>query len=444
MAIGLRFDKGVSAGTANQSREDFAVGEVCTIVATGIVGTATFDILAPPLGSTAALVPVDPLSQTITIDVAGRWEIRVGDTADGSRTERTFASPSLLRGLIPPAHNETASPDANAADVDPGTWVDESKSNLGGRTTGHAPDLQKAVNAIELNADLALGARETGWLSGGVITINGSNPAQYDVASGTIRVQGVVDPVPFPAFIGVDPPNLATRPFTDNAISAAATLLQTDGEQATVEGAERRRNNAVLQQIQHVDNATITGISLTRQTSENQTQELIDLHFFSGPRNKGNDYTPAASDLTVQKTEGLTALPGLSAVLTPQSPAYQANDADPAVTFLLVHRDGAGGFVITNDTDIPVGFWDNNEASLSSTPKYVIYQMHFFNNVSICVPGQNTYNTLSDATAALLTEQTLLQPDLEAVLNTYRTAIIANGMVTDINNATFIAPPEGT
>lgn len=442
MAIGLRFDKGVSAGPADQSREDFAVGDVCTIVATGIVGTATFQILAPPLGSTAVLVPVDPLKQSITIDVAGgRWDIRVGDTADGSRVEHTFAAPTLLRGLIAPAHNERSSEDANAVDVDPGTWVAESHSNPGGRFTGHAPDVQKAVAAIELNADLALGARESGWVSGCEITPNGAS--QYDIATGFVRVQGVIGLVAFPGATAVDPLNIATRPFTLNGINASGELVQSNDQAATVVGATFRRNNALIQLVLHTDFATVTSIDGSRQTSEHLPQELLDLHYFTGPRNQGNDYTPAAADKTAQKSSGLTGSPGLSAIDTPLSPAYQANAAVNPVGILLVHRDGLGGFTLVAATDVPTGFWDNNATSLSATIKYVVYQMRFFNNITVCVPGQNTYDTEAEALAAVLTESTVLQDDLATVPNTYRTAIIASD-ISDLNNAALFTPPEGT
>ncbi len=271
------------------------------------------------------------------------------------------------------------------------------------------------------------------------------NPAKYDVAAGTIRVKGVPGPIPFGPFIGVDPLNLTTIAFTNNSINAAGELVQTADDQATVVGAELRRNTAILQQVQQVDFATVTGIDTARQTSQSQTQALIDMHFFSGPQNQGNDHSPAASDLTLQKAEGITALPGLSAVISPQSPAYQVNAAVPSVAFIMLHRDGLGGFTISFEvTDVPVGFWDNNQTSLSSTPKYVIHQVHFFNDVSLVVPGQNTYDTLSEAMSMLLTEETVHQPNLLAIPNTYRTAVIANGAVTDLNNASFVTPPQGT
>ncbi len=435
MAIGLRFDKGASAGPDNQSREDFAVGEVCTIVATGVVGAATFEILAPPLGSTAALVPVDSVTQEVTIDVAGRWDIRVGDTADGSRVEHTFAAPTLLRGLIAPAHNERASEAANAADVDTGgTWVDESHSNLGGRFTGYAPDLQKAVNAIELNADLALGARETGWLSGGLITVNGEDPAKYDIAEGKVRIQGVLDPVTFGPFVAVDPLNLATEEFTRNFIDASGALVQLNAQLNSAAAAVQRKTAAELQIVLHVLNTTVSFDGF-RQPSAHLPSALLDYVFFNGPLNVGNIYRGAATnDLALQKVSGTTQLPFINAIADPLNPGGQANPAIPSVLFLQHIRDGAGDYIFTPATTVPVGFWDDNTGSLVSTPKFVIHQMRFFNQQTGLIVGQTTYNTLSDALAAILTETFDIHPAFTAVGNNYRTAIIVKGNVTNLNS----------
>ncbi|MEE8361770.1 MAG: hypothetical protein V3R71_06410, partial [Gemmatimonadales bacterium] len=292
MAIGLRFDKGASPGTANQSREDFAIGEVCTIVATGIVGTATFQILAPPLGSTAALVPVDPLSQTITIDVQGRWDIRVGDTADGSRIEHTFAAPTARKGLIAPAHSEKASPDANAVDVDPGTWSDESHSNPGGRFTGYAPDIQKMVAVLEDEG------AETGWLAGGDITVNGSDPSQYDIAQVDIFVKGL-GAIRFPAQIGITPSNLSTTVFTANMMGASG-LVQLD-IRAT---AEQHKTLVQLQTVQHIDLATVTSIDQTRSLAE-AVPALMDYARSGGIINTGNNFI-RSTGFTIDKTAGVT------------------------------------------------------------------------------------------------------------------------------------------
>ncbi len=443
MPPSIRFDQG-DTGVVNRSRNvTISVSVDIVAVAGTVSGTAAFDILAKPSASTAVLTGVNPLDRQLVPDVAGTWRIRVMDSADGSRVIHTLTVPTVLRGLAHIAHNERADPNANLVDVVSGD-VDAGETNTGGVNTGYAPNLEKTTTAVELNADLALGARETGWLSGGLITVN-VDPAKYDIAAGTVRVQGVILPVPFGPFTAVSPLNLATTEFTANGINSSGALVQSDDQTATVAGATFRRNNAVLQLVIHTDNATVTNIDGSRQTSEHLQQELLDLLIFTGPRNQGNVYSPASTDLTLKKSVGLTASHGLAAIATPLAPAYQDNPAiDPGpVFFLLIHRDGLGGFAISVTTVVPAGFWDNDDTSLSATPKYVDHQMHFFNNINVCVPGQNTYDTEAEALAAVTTETTVLQTDVAAVPNTYRMAIVA-AAITDLNNAAFFTPPEGT
>lgn len=424
MTIGLRFDKGPSPGTANQSREDFAIGDVCTIVATGVVGVATFQILAQPPGSTAVLVPVDAVSQNITIDVAERWDIRVGDTADGSRVEHTFAAPTLLKGLIAPAHSERASADANAADTDPGTWVDESHSNLAGRFTGYAPDLQKVVAAVDVSAEI-----NTGWLDGGDATINA--PAQFDVAAGVVWVRGQTRPVRFGPFPAEDPLNLATEEFTVLAINAAAELVKfnralTDEEHVT---------HAELQTVLHVDNATVTGIDETRFLAEHLAKACADYVIENGPLNRGNNYTAAATDLTVKKSLGTTIKLFLRGAASVTAPNPQPNAASDPVTFLRTIRDGAGDFIFFPTTIVPVGFWDNN-SGLLATPKFVNHQFRFFNGITGLVVGQTTYDTLDEAIAAIFTEDPAIPDAVTAQRNNLRTVLSVKGDVTDLSDTT--------
>ncbi len=427
MTIGLRFDKGVSAGTADQAREDFAVGDVCTIVATGVVGTATFQILAAPPGSSATLVVVDPVTQTITIDVSGRWRIRVGDTADGSRVQHTFAAPTVIRSLIAPAHNERASEDANAADVDPGTWVDEGESNLGGRNTGYAPDLQKVVAAVDGSAEL-----ETGWLIGGDITVN-VDTTKYDVAEGYVFVQGT-GAVKFGPFLAVDPPNLVLEDFTLPAIDASGALIQQNVNYT----ATQRRTLARLQTVQHIG-TTIQGTDTTRFLAEHVASALADYVLVNGPLNTGNSYSAAASDLTVKKDPGVTTLYMLNGQASVTAPNDQTNAAQnpvafPTFPFFQSIRDGAGDFLLSPLTAVPVGFWDNNTGALLATPKFVIYRFQFFNNGTILIVGQDTYDTLTEGIAAIFNEDPKLPSAFEQVRNTFRTALVAKGDVTNLSS----------
>ena len=420
MTIGLRFDKGASEGTANQTREDFAIGDVATIRATGVVGTATFQVLKSAPGSASALVVVDPVTQTIAIDVAGRWRIRVGDTADGSRVTHTFAAPTIRKGLIAPAHNERASEDANEADTDPGTWPDESESNLGGRNTGYAPDLEKAIAVLEDEG------AETGWLSGCDITINGGNPSQYDLAAGFIFVKGT-GAVAVAAQTGIDPLNIATTVFTTNSIDATGALVKGDFALTAAE----TKSLVQLQPVLHEDLATITGVSNER-TIADPVPALMDYARAGGLINVGNNYVPATG-VTVNKEIGTTSdfmLEGKSSPLL--APNDQPNPQILGVVFPSVIRDGGSSHTfLTPSANVPVGFWDDDSGTLAATIKYVNYQMRFFNQRTGCFVGQQTYDTLEEAIANALIADPFLPAPVLTSPNNLRTVIVARGDITD-------------
>lgn len=273
---------------------------------------------------------------------------------------------------------------------------------------------------------MGAGFRETGWLSGGDVTINGTD--EFDISAGTISARGVREPVPFGPFIGEALLNAATEEFTIPAINSVGALVKfnrqlTDAERAT---------HAQLQTVLHVDNATVTGIDSVRFLAEHITKATADYALAAGPINQGNSYTAASSDLTVKKSAGVTSQLMLQGAVSVAAPNQQASSEANPVVFLRVIRDGAGGFIIVPATDVPVGFWDDDTGALLATPKFVIYQFRFFNGITGCVVGQDTYDTLDEATAAVFVENPVIPATVSAVRNNLRTLFVAKGDVTDL------------
>lgn len=267
---------------------------------------------------------------------------------------------------------------------------------------------------------------ETGWLSGGDITPNGST--RVDMASGTIRVRGVTEVIEFPAFPAEDPANIATEEFTIFTINAAAELVKfnralTDAEHAT---------HVEFPTVQHVDNATVTGIDETRFLAEHMTKACADYILENGPLNRGNNYTAAASGLTVKKSIGTTIKLFLRGAASVAAPNPQPNAAVNPVTFLRTIRAG-GDFDFFPTTAVPVGFWDNN-SGLVATPKFVNHQFRFFNGITGLVVGQATYDTLDEAIAAIFTENPAIPASVTAQRNNLRTVLSVKGDVTDLSS----------
>ncbi len=427
MPPSIRFDQG-DTGIVNRSRSDLVVGVSMDIVAVAgtVAGTASFAILGKTnQASTAALTGANPLDRQFVADVPGKWRMRITDTADGSSVVHTITFRTAVRNQAHIVHNERANADANDADADPTTWVDASETNEGGHFRGYADDHNALVDAVEGSAELG-----TGWISGGAVTINGSDPAKFDMAAGFVWIKGNPLPVKFGPFVAEDPLNLATQEFTIPAIDVNGAL-----QKFNVVLTEAQRDTLVeLQAVVHADNATVTAIGTFRQLAVNVPKALVDYVFAAGPLNSGNNYLPASTDLTVTKTVGKTSWIFLNASNDLADPNGQPNPAIPVVTFLREIRDGAGDFILVPTTVTPVGFWDNDTGVLLATPKYVIYQFRFFNFVSVCVVGQATYDTLDEAVAAVFIEDPVVLPGISAQRNNFRTAIVARGDVTDLTD----------
>ncbi len=299
-----------------------------------------------------------------------------------------------------------------------------------------------AISGALLGEVFYVGASSsTGIISGGRVTVNGGDPSKFDVAAG---VAMHVDPnnptvsptrVDFGPFIGEDPLDLATTLFTSLAIAPDGGLVKTNVAPDPVS----RRTNACIQAVVHVDNANITSIPTEQQPAANVSQALVDYAKKLGSVNEGNQYTAAASDLTISKSAGSTHLPFLNGAFSITNPNEQPNPAqDPVPFFLQSYIDStqAGGFNLTFQTDVPAGFWDDGSDTLQPVGmnNWAIYWMDFSNNGTALTIGQAEYNTLAAAESALFTENPVTVPAVADIKNTRRTAIIVKGNATDLSN----------
>lgn len=447
MTIGLRFDKEASAGTPNQAREDFALGDVCTIVATNVVGTATFQVLARPPGSASSLVVVDPVSQTIVLDVAGRWRFRVGDTADGSRVTHTVAVPTERRRLVAPAHNERSSEDANEADTDPGTWVGESESNLGGRDTGYAPDLQKLVSEVEKTANLSDIGTSTGNLTGGLATVNAGDSALVDIAAGVGVIIDTTDPenpvpvrVPYGPFPAETIPSFVP-PFTGLSIDINGDLIKRSGVFPT---AQERRSQIHLQNVEHIGpTPVITAILSNTNPGYALAQAAIDQLLAIGAIVSGNVYEAAAADLTVKRGAGTTTLPFINQRNDPDNPSQRANPAADPQTLLHFFQDGEITDMTTPPTTI-VNVANYNPgppfsglSAVSPANRFQIMRLYLVGAVdaTVITHGQALYQTIEAAEAAISSESPTLTPLLSEPEVTFRAVLIVRGNALDLSYA---------
>ncbi len=153
----------------------------------------------------------------------------------------------------------------------------------------------------------------------------------------------------------------------------------------------------------------------------------------------------------LQGLSGTAAIAAVPAVLVPERRIASASlerlegDANWPVNaavvestgFLQVYRDATqpGGFNISSQIDIPVGFWDNKGTlkTVSGANSWVIYWFGDVKGVSVLTLGQAEYDSLAEAEAAIYTEKPIVFSPIKR-FSTSRTAIIVKANATDLSD----------
>lgn len=354
---------------------------------------------------------------TSTTDNTGWWSIGV-TVLDAIGT--LFGNNRVCAFVF---HTGDAGGDVNG----PGSAVDTNLAAFNG-TTG------KLIQDSGISTAVALRLGTTsGILTGCEVTINGGDPAHFDVAAGTVMIWDWSSGLPTPLLVtfagatDVTLTGLATDLFTALFIDNTGSLVQQPGVLST---AEQRRELACLQAVVHLDNLTITLISDSSQPAYDLPQALLDYVIVNGPLNIGNQFSAASTDLTLAKAAGSTTLPFINRSMDTQDPTTRANAAVAAYTvgnpFNYSHQDGVGGFtIVLGNDEIDPDNYDDGSGTLAAVPNnnWQLQYIYFFGQTEqvTIVYGQAVYSSLANALAAIGVETTNHDP-----------AVTANGVLINI------------
>ncbi len=293
--------------------------------------------------------------------------------------------------------------------------------------------LGDGVTGLELSPNNM--AANTGVIIGIGITPN-ADPTKFDQAAGFILSWDATDPTAAPQIVTV-PERLAegiVGVVTHLSISPAGALIKS----ASALTNTGKRLNARLPAVTAIDGVNVSSIEEENQPAFGMAQAAIDYIQLLGNINTGNQYTAAASDLTIAKAAGSTDRPFLVGAVSSTDPNHQVNIAASPTGFVQIFRDSTapGGFNTTFQTDVPAGFFDDGSDVLQAinANNWSIMWMDFSNNGSALTVGQVEYNTLNDARAGVFTEDPVTIPVIAATPNTRRTAILVKGNATDLSN----------
>ena len=291
-------------------------------------------------------------------------------------------------------------------------------------------------------------ATNTGWLSGGVVSVNSGDNTKFDVSAGCgIIVDSTTDPedvtitfVEWNDFTAQTPTYLATLGTSFLSIDSGGAIVQS--EDFPTNG--NIRNKIQIGSLVHPDNTTISGVSnFVAAPAFNISATINDLQIAMGAINlEGNIYSGgSAADLTIQRSSGKMFYAGIQAKTNPTNPNNITSASEDGATFILVWRDGVGGYNTTASTEITAGVYDNNSGGVSAptdsllTNGWTNHRLYFSPDANITVMqyGQTSYNSSSNAIAAISTESFSGAPEFAGV--PLRGILTVRGAASDLTDS---------
>ena len=252
---------------------------------------------------------------------------------------------------------------------------------------------------------------ETGLTIGGELSVNGADPAKFDIADGRgIIVDSYNDPespviahVKWSGITAQTVTNLATQARTFVSIDSDGAIVQQSAEWIP----EERRNLILLGVLAHGNNTSISATPMTPHTSFSRTSQAFDFIEAIGPINvTGNVFSANGANLQINKSAGESFRLGDNYTVSKQNPSIVVNASQTIVSFQYRYQDGSGG--ITEDaavTLIDPTLYDDGSGTLAAvagSDKWQVQRIWMFSNGSVKImPGQNLYRTQADAEASI-------------------------------------------
>jgi len=287
-------------------------------------------------------------------------------------------------------------------------------------------------NALKLKSYLS-----TGLLKNGLVQTN-ADPTKFNITSGIGIISNFDDPenptsvvVNFPAFTGITPAYLTTSNITYIAINSTPSVVM----QASPFTSEQRRDLIILGAAIHSDLTTINLVNNISAPTNAETNQLHDLMEVIGALNvSGNKYSANGVNLSLNKSAGEIFKLGVNFANDWKHP----HDLDIAGQTLLSFRYRTQNGTEGSDVTVlnPAVYDLANVLTAVPSNRFTIQTVTLFQTGQTRIQyGQNTYATLSEAEAAILTRSYIAESNI-ATNGITRAYIIVRNNATDLTNAT--------
>jgi len=276
----------------------------------------------------------------------------------------------------------------------------------------------------------------TGLIKNGLISTN-VDPTKFNITAGIGIISNFDDPenptstlVNFPAFTGITPTYLLTGTITYVAINSTPAVVM----QATPFTPEQRRSLIILGAVIHSNLTNINVVNNISAPSNSSTNQLHDFIEAVGALNlTGNKYTANGANLQLNKSAGTIFKMGINFANDWKNPHSLAQTAGTSLTFRYRTQNGTEG---SDRINLDPALYDLNNI-LTSVPnnKFTIQTVVMFQTgLTRILYGQNVYDDLASAKAAVFTRQFVIEPNsLEnGIIRGY---IIMKNTTTSLQNA---------
>lgn len=293
----------------------------------------------------------------------------------------------------------------------------------------------------------------TGLEDGGVLSVNGGDPALFDISAGSGEiVDAFTDPsspdvtfVSWSAFSAQTVTNLATASFTWVGITSAGAIIQIADRDPTPAEA---RDNIWLGRLGHPNNTSIAAAANRPFGAIQPALTGADLARAIGPFNvSGHIYSANGANLLLDRSAGEIFLYGGGFQTDTRAPNLVELLASTGFAPSYRYRDGSGGWTAqAAGAGVDPAQYDDGSGTLASVPanRWTVQRIQLSaTGPSILYYGQQLYNSLALALEGV-NDEIELDPALGETI--VRGWLVVRGNATALNdtaNNAFVSAQNG-
>jgi len=292
---------------------------------------------------------------------------------------------------------------------------------------------------------------ETGLITGGVLTVNGSDDSTFDISAGTARIvdnytdptNPVVTELSWPAQAGVAATYIATTQVSRVCIDPNGDILQIDRQFTD----EDYRDCIVLGALVHANFTNITATNMTPFVPIGQFELFQFIRMFGGQNRQGNEFLANGANLQLDKASGNHWILGGEYDDTPAGHKNPNNGSDilqsPVPVFFETYDSGDGESLVadirTGPATLRANAYDDgtgtlNTGSMTGNQSSLRYVYYFPSTGLMAVRmGTTVYSSLAAAIAGAVDTKPFVTADYTAA-GYLRTIIAIRRDCTDLTD----------